>query len=54
MGCGDRCPHIPGKRHIDWDLPDPAGRPIDAVRRTRDAIAAGVDALLAELDATQT
>jgi arsenate reductase (thioredoxin) len=51
MGCGDECPFIPGKRYIDWDLPDPAGRPLDEVRATRDEIAARVDALLAELDA---
>lgn len=51
MGCGDECPFIPGKRYIDWDLPDPAGRPLDEVRATRDEIAARVDALVAELDA---
>ena len=50
MGCGDRCPVIPGKRYIDWDLPDPKGRPIDEVRRTRDEIARRVTALLTELD----
>jgi arsenate reductase (thioredoxin) len=49
MGCGDECPYIPGKRYIDWDLPDPKGRPLEEVRATRDAIAARVDALLAEL-----
>ena len=49
MGCGDECPFIPGKRYIDWDLPDPAGRPLDEVRATRDDIAARVDALVAEL-----
>ncbi len=51
MGCGDRCPYIPGKRYLDWDLPDPKGQPIDAVRATRDEIAARVQALVAELDA---
>ena len=51
MGCGDECPYIPGKRYIDWDLPDPKGRPLDAVRRLRDEIAQRVDALAAELDA---
>ena len=51
MGCGDTCPYIPGKRYLDWDLPDPKGRPIDEVRATRDEIAQRVDALLAELDA---
>ena len=51
MGCGDECPYIPGKRYVDWDLPDPAGLPVDDVRATRDQIAARVDALVAELDA---
>jgi protein-tyrosine-phosphatase len=51
MGCGDQCPYIPGKRYIDWDLPDPKGRPIDEVRATRDDIAQRVQALAAELDA---
>src|SRR3954470_10488795 len=50
MGCGDECPYVPGKRYIDWDLPDPKDRPIDEVRGTRDDIARRVDALLAELD----
>ena len=36
MGCGDACPYIPGKRYIDWDLPDPSGRPLDEVRAIRD------------------
>jgi arsenate reductase len=49
MGCGDECPYIPGKRYIDWDLDDPAGRPLDEVRRIRDDIARRVDALIAEL-----
>jgi hypothetical protein len=31
MGCGDECPYVPGKRYVDWDLPDPAGRPLDEV-----------------------
>ena len=51
MGCGDQCPYIPGKRYIDWDLPDPAGRPLDEVRATRDEIGERVEALVAELDA---
>jgi arsenate reductase (thioredoxin) len=51
MGCGDTCPYIPGKRHRDWDLPDPKGQALDAVRDTRDDIADRVAALLAELDA---
>ena len=49
MGCGDACPFIPGKRYIDWDLPDPKGRPIDEVRATRDDIAARVRQLASEL-----
>jgi arsenate reductase len=50
MGCGDRCPYIPGRRYLDWDLPDPQGQPLDAVRATRDEIAARVEQLVAELD----
>ncbi|MGZ4184104.1 MAG: arsenate-mycothiol transferase ArsC [Solirubrobacteraceae bacterium] len=50
MGCGDECPYIPGKRYIDWDLPDPKGRPIDEVRATRDEIDRRVRALIDELD----
>jgi arsenate reductase len=49
MGCGDACPYIPGKRYIDWELPDPKGRPISEVRATRDEIARRVDELLADL-----
>jgi arsenate reductase len=49
MGCGDECPYIPGKRYVDWDLPDPKGQPLDAVRATREEIGRRVDALLAEL-----
>src|SRR5437879_5267604 len=49
MGCGDECPYIPGKRYIDWDLPDPAGRPIEEVRNTRDEISRRVTDLAAEL-----
>ncbi len=51
MGCGDHCPFIPGKRYIDWELPDPSGRPVDEVRATRDEIAQRVQWLLTELDA---
>jgi arsenate reductase (thioredoxin) len=50
MGCGDSCPYIPGKRYLDWDLPDPKGQPIDAIRDTRDEIAGRIAQLLAELD----
>jgi len=49
MGCGDACPFYPGKRYLDWELPDPAGRDVDAVRPIRDEIDARVRALLAEL-----
>ena len=50
MGCGDACPYIPGKKYIDWDLPDPKGRPVEAVRVTRDEIERRVNQLVAELD----
>jgi arsenate reductase (thioredoxin) len=50
MGCGDECPYIPGKRYLDWDLPDPKGRPIEEVRATRDEIERRVDELLDELN----
>jgi arsenate reductase (thioredoxin) len=51
MGCGDTCPYFPGKRYIDWDLPDPKGRPIEEVRATRDEIARRVAGLIHDLDA---
>ena len=51
MGCGDSCPYVPGKRYLDWDLPDPEGRTIEEVRAIRDEIAGRVTGLLAELDA---
>lgn len=51
MGCGDECPYIPGKRYIDWDLPDPKGQPLETVRATRDEIERRVQALVVELDA---
>jgi arsenate reductase len=51
MGCGDACPVIPGKRYIDWGLPDPKGRPRAEVRAIRDEIARRVEQLVAELDA---
>jgi protein-tyrosine-phosphatase len=46
MGCGDTCPFFPGKRYVDWDLPDPKGLPIDEVREIRDDIAHRVADLL--------
>jgi arsenate reductase len=53
MGCGDACPIYPGKRYLDWELDDPAGRPIEDVRRIRDEIDGLVRALLAELAAAE-
>jgi protein-tyrosine-phosphatase len=50
MGCGDQCPFIPGKRYIDWELPDPSGQPVVTVRATRDEIAIKVTSLLDELN----
>jgi arsenate reductase len=52
MGCGDACPYIPGKRYIDWNLPDPKGRPLADVRRLRDDIERRVVELAHELDET--
>ena len=49
MGCGDACPVYPGKRYVDWDLPDPAGKLIEDVRPIRDEISSLVKALLTEL-----
>jgi protein-tyrosine-phosphatase len=53
MGCGDACPYIPGKRYLDWELPDPKGQPVEAVRRTRDEIRERVGLLVRELDAVR-
>ena len=49
MGCGDACPIYPGKRYLDWELDDPAGRPLDEVRVIRDEIDRRVRSLLDEL-----
>jgi protein-tyrosine-phosphatase len=49
MGCGDACPIFPGKRYEDWELDDPAGRTIEAVRPIRDEIKARMQALIGEL-----
>jgi arsenate reductase len=49
MGCGDTCPYYPGKRYLDWDVPDPAGRPAEAVRAIVDEIDRRVRTLLVEL-----
>lgn len=50
MGCGDECPYIPEKAYVDWDLPDPAGRPLAEVRGVRDTIDQRVQDLVTELD----
>lgn len=46
MGCGDKCPYVPGLRRDDWPLSDPKGRPLDEVRKTRDEVRSRVQALL--------
>ncbi|GGN64647.1 arsenate reductase [Streptomyces albiflavescens] len=51
MGCGDACPVFPGKRYLDWQLDDPAGQGVEAVRPIRDAVEQRVRGLLAELGA---
>ncbi|MDR6981179.1 protein-tyrosine-phosphatase [Streptomyces sp. 3330] len=53
MGCGDACPVFPGKTYLDWDLEDPAGQGVEAVRPIRDEIKTRVQALIAEIDATR-
>lgn len=49
MGCGDECPYFPGKRYLDWDLTDPSGLSLEAVREIRDEIEVRVRGLLADL-----
>jgi arsenate reductase len=49
MGCGDVCPVYPGKRYDDWELTDPAGRPIEIVRQVRDDIKTRVEGLIVSL-----
>lgn len=49
MGCGDTCPFFPGKRYLDWELPDPAGQGVAAVRPIRDDIRKRVEELIGEL-----
>ena len=51
MGCGDACPYVPGVRYVDWELPDPAGRPLAEVRMLRDEIERRVGGLIRELEA---
>jgi arsenate reductase (thioredoxin) len=50
MGCGDSCPYIPGKRYLDWDLPDPKGRSVREVRALRDDIESRVAELVSVLN----
>jgi len=50
MGCGDVCPVLPGKSYVDWDLDDPAGRPLEQVRAIRDEVDRRVRALARELE----
>jgi protein-tyrosine-phosphatase len=49
MGCGDACPIYPGKKYADWELDDPAGQDVEAVRRIRDELDQRVQVLIAEL-----
>jgi len=51
-GLRDQCPYIPGKRYIDWELPDPAHQPVDTVRQIRDEIQRRVQELTSELNTT--
>jgi protein-tyrosine-phosphatase len=53
MGCGDACPIFPGKKYLDWELEDPAGQGVEAVRPIRDEIERRITALIAEIDAKQ-
>jgi protein-tyrosine-phosphatase len=51
MGYGEARPYIPGRRYVDWELPDPKGHPLDEAQATRNDIEQRVKALVAELDA---
>ncbi|MFI9155436.1 arsenate reductase ArsC [Streptomyces sp. NPDC053367] len=51
MGCGDACPYFPGKTYLDWQLDDPAGQGVEAVRPIRDEIKTLIESLIAEIDA---
>ncbi|HEY1524038.1 MAG TPA: arsenate reductase ArsC [Solirubrobacteraceae bacterium] len=51
MGCGDQCPVIPGRQYLDWELPDPAGQPLEEVRLIRDQIRRRIRDLVNQLDA---
>jgi arsenate reductase (thioredoxin) len=52
MGCGDECPYIPDRRYLDWELPDPKGRPLAEVRAIRNEIARRIRLLIDELDSS--
>jgi arsenate reductase len=54
MGCGDVCPVLPGKTYVDWALEEPAGKPLETVRRLRDEIRSRVETLAAGLDSGRT
>lgn len=54
MGCGDTCPYYPGKRYLDWDIEDPAGKPAEDVRPIVDEIDDKIQALLKELTGSAT
>ncbi len=49
MGCGDACPVFPGKRYLDWELPDPAGQGVEAIRPIRDEIKGRIEQLIREI-----
>ena len=51
MGCGDTCPVFPGRKYLTWELEDPAGQGVEAVRPIRDAIRRLIESLIAEIDA---
>jgi arsenate reductase (thioredoxin) len=50
MGCGDACPYIPGKKYLDWELPDPKGMPVEKVKEVRDEVSRRVHDLVHQLD----
>ncbi|MFF8601482.1 arsenate reductase ArsC [Streptomyces sp. NPDC015232] len=54
MGCGDACPYFPGKTYLDWQLDDPAGQGVEAVRPIRDEIQGLIEGLIADIDATRS
>jgi arsenate reductase len=54
MGCGDACPVIPGKRYLDWELDDPAGKSVAEVRAIRDEITRRIESLIDDLNGTRS